>query len=298
MPDYKVFGYNRVSTADQVLDRGRDTIYDYCKTHGFTLDRIFEDFAKTGGDFERPEYQKLKDFVRKGDVVIFSELDRFGRTFYENISEIGEFKNQKECYVIFCNIPTSYISAETIDKTLPDALESANQMMLAMLSMQAKMELDNTKKRSREGIKSKLKRIQNNMCYDEWDTWQIYKRKMDYNEFAKIWSDYLNDDSMWIEIKGAKRFKKSESVFKDWTKSTFSTYRKAFSYYLTRIECNDFETFEKEYIRLRKTGATHMESQIYLSLDNESFQKYYLKFIDLHTNDDSRVWNPAHPKFK
>ena len=70
----KIFGYARVSTKDQNLERQFLDLKQYV-----TSDRdIFFDKA-SGKNFDRPGYQTLKMMIRPGDTVYVCELDRLGR---------------------------------------------------------------------------------------------------------------------------------------------------------------------------------------------------------------------------
>ena len=74
------YGYNRVSTKKQHLDRGDASITAFCERQGFPLARIYTDKA-TGRNYDRSRWVVLRDdILRPGDVLILLELDRFGRT--------------------------------------------------------------------------------------------------------------------------------------------------------------------------------------------------------------------------
>ena len=49
----KVIGYSRVSTTKQELYRQRDKISKFCDEKHFFLNRIIEDFGKSGATNER-----------------------------------------------------------------------------------------------------------------------------------------------------------------------------------------------------------------------------------------------------
>ncbi|MBQ9438337.1 MAG: recombinase family protein, partial [Lachnospiraceae bacterium] len=77
---HTVWAYARVSTKAQDLTRQVD-----CFTRlGIDMKHIIQDKA-TGTNFERDGFQKLLKLVQKGDIIIFTELDRFGRDFMENV---------------------------------------------------------------------------------------------------------------------------------------------------------------------------------------------------------------------
>ncbi|NHM15039.1 recombinase family protein, partial [Xiamenia xianingshaonis] len=50
----RIYGYARVSSKDQNLDRQLDALAEF----GVAADRVFADKA-SGKDFERPEYKRL-----------------------------------------------------------------------------------------------------------------------------------------------------------------------------------------------------------------------------------------------
>ena len=59
------------------------------KSEDFSLAGIYKDIAKTGTDFERPDFENLMDEVRMGKVncIVVKDLSRFGR----NYTELGNF---------------------------------------------------------------------------------------------------------------------------------------------------------------------------------------------------------------
>lgn len=73
-------GYIRVSTFDQNTDR---------QLEGIALDKIFTDKA-SGKDVHRPEFIRLLEFVREGDVVIVHSMDRLAR----NLDDLRSIVNR------------------------------------------------------------------------------------------------------------------------------------------------------------------------------------------------------------
>ena len=59
------------------------------KSEDFSLAGIYKDIAKTGTDFERPDFENLMDEVRMGkeNCIVVKDLSRFGR----NYTELGNF---------------------------------------------------------------------------------------------------------------------------------------------------------------------------------------------------------------
>ena len=77
-----VYGYIRVSSKDQNIERQRKELIAY----GVAPRRIYMD-KLSGKDFNRPGYQKLtRRKVKPGDLIVVQSLDRLGRN-YEEILE-------------------------------------------------------------------------------------------------------------------------------------------------------------------------------------------------------------------
>src|ERR1700736_2913358 len=67
-------GYARVSTDDQ------DTATQVAALKSAGCERIYRENA-SGGRWDRPEFQRLLDQLRKGDVLVVWKLDRLSRSF-------------------------------------------------------------------------------------------------------------------------------------------------------------------------------------------------------------------------
>lgn len=94
-----VFGYIRVSTGTQNIDRQLDALTDA------GAEKIFID-KKSGKNTQRPELVKMFDCLRAGDKVIVNELSRFGRSVSDliklsnRLNEKGvEFQSLKENWI-------------------------------------------------------------------------------------------------------------------------------------------------------------------------------------------------------
>lgn len=68
-----IFGYARVSTADQSLDLQVDAL------RAVHCERIFSDVA-SGAKAKRPELDSMLSILREGDEVVVWKLDRLGRS--------------------------------------------------------------------------------------------------------------------------------------------------------------------------------------------------------------------------
>ena len=80
MEKVNLYGYARVSTQKQNLDRQLEALKEY----GILKENIFVD-KKTGKDFNREEYQLLKQILKrtKNNVLVIKSIDRLGRNYKE-----------------------------------------------------------------------------------------------------------------------------------------------------------------------------------------------------------------------
>ena len=82
------YGYHRISTKEQHLDRGIIEIKRFCENQKIKLESIFTDKI-TGKNFDRPRYTVLvEDVLRVGDTLIITELDRLGRNKQEILKQL------------------------------------------------------------------------------------------------------------------------------------------------------------------------------------------------------------------
>ena len=136
------YGYVRVSSTDQNEDRQMIALHQI----GVEDKHIFID-KQSGKNFERPQYKKMVNKMRQGDLLYVLSIDRLGRNY-------DEIQNQwriltKEIGVDVC----------VIDMPLLDTRQSKDllgtfvaDLVLQVLSFAAHNERENIKKRQAEGI--------------------------------------------------------------------------------------------------------------------------------------------------
>ena len=134
-----IIGYCRVSTRDQDLTRQIQSLKEY------GCEKIYSDKA-TGKNFNRPEYTKLKDALRKGDTLVVHEFDRLGRNKKLTLKELQYFK-ENGIRLIALNLPTTMMN--TTDNLM---LETINNIVIELYTMMAQQEIETREKRQREGI--------------------------------------------------------------------------------------------------------------------------------------------------
>lgn len=136
-----IYGYVRVSSKDQNLARQLETMEGYKE-----ITEVFCD-KQSGKDFKRPEYERLKSVVQKGDEVIVKELDRLGRNKEGIKEEIKWFKEQGVILRIL-DLPTSLIDFEGQEWIG----EVVNNILIEVMGAMAQQEREKIEKRREEGI--------------------------------------------------------------------------------------------------------------------------------------------------
>jgi DNA invertase Pin-like site-specific DNA recombinase len=134
-----IIGYCRVSTKDQDLTRQIESLKEY------GCEKIYSDKA-TGKNFNRPEYTKLKDALRKGDTLVVHEFDRLGRNKKLTLKELQYFKDNG-IRLVALNLPTTQMNTD--DNLM---LETINNIVIELYTMMAQQEIETREKRQREGI--------------------------------------------------------------------------------------------------------------------------------------------------
>lgn len=185
------YGYNRVSSKEQHLDRGNEAIKQWCKENNKPLEKIYTD-KQTGKNYDRPRYTVLKeDVLRAGDNVVIPEYDRLGRADETKI-ELEHFKRMG-VRIIFLDIPTTQIDLSTINDDMAKMiLGCINDMLISFYDCLARSELQRKKKRQREGYEALKAR-------GEWDKLGR-PRKMAQGEFANAYQAVVNGELKTTEL--------------------------------------------------------------------------------------------------
>lgn len=138
------YGYIRVSTKEQNIDRQLNCMY----AQGLDNKSIFID-KQSGKYFDRNEYQKLKNMLKSGDLLIIKSIDRLGRNYDMIIDEWRILVNILNVDIQVLDMPLLDTRAEgrnLIGKFISD-------IVLQILSFVAENERNNIKLRQAEGIK-------------------------------------------------------------------------------------------------------------------------------------------------
>lgn len=97
----------RISTnkKTQKLDRQKQTIIEYSVTNNFRIDEFVSDVITGGTKADnRPNYHDMKKQLRRGDILIVSDVDRLGRDADDVIIEIKDLQS-KGIRVVALDVP-------------------------------------------------------------------------------------------------------------------------------------------------------------------------------------------------
>lgn len=137
-----VYGYARVSTKEQNLDRQIIELSKYVDS-----ELIFTD-KQSGKDMDRPQYQLLRKIAQKGTTIYIHSLDRLGRNKQQIKEELEYYKN-KGVRVKILDIPTTMMDMQEGQEWLIDMI---NNLLLEVLSTMAEQERIKTRERQAQGI--------------------------------------------------------------------------------------------------------------------------------------------------
>lgn len=144
-----IYGYARVSTTDQNLDRQLEQLKQYIADERY----IIPDKA-SGKNFDRRGYNTLvgtestAPLLHEGDLLLITSLDRLGRNYIE-IKEQWEYITR----ILKANIKV--LEIPLLDTTATDGNLDKRfiaDLVLQILSYTAEKERENTRRRQRQGI--------------------------------------------------------------------------------------------------------------------------------------------------
>ncbi len=145
-----IYGYVRISTKKQSLERQIKNVLDYSEGKALIIQEVV-----SGTNDKKQEWEKLEKRLKKGDVVIFDSVSRMSRkskTGFELYKKLFE----KDITLIFLKEP--HINTDTYKKAIKKdsieligsnidfILEGINKYLLSLIEMQIKIAFDQSEK--------------------------------------------------------------------------------------------------------------------------------------------------------
>lgn len=144
MEKQNIYGYARVSTQHQNLERQIQALQEY----GILKENIFID-KKSGKDFNREDYQLLKQILKRtqNNVLVIKSIDRLGRNYQEIQKEWQEITINLKTDIVVLDMPI--LDTRKYKDTMGNFI---SDLILQVLSYVAENERTNIKTRQAEGI--------------------------------------------------------------------------------------------------------------------------------------------------
>ena len=150
-----VITYGRVSTDEQAdhgfsLNHQEEMLRKYCEIKSHNIIKHYtEDYSAK--NFDRPEWKKLMDYVKKNktaiDCILFTKWDRFSR-------------NSEGALTVIRQLATMGIEINSIEQPLDLSIPD-NKVMLAMYLILPEVENDKISQRTKDG----MRRAKKEGCY-------------------------------------------------------------------------------------------------------------------------------------
>jgi len=137
-----IYGYIRVSTADQNEDRQLIAMRDL----SIPKKNLFVE-KQSGKDFHRPQYQKLVRRLKPDDLLYIKSIDRLGRNYGEILEQWRILTKEKGIDIVVLDMP---LLDTRRGKDLMGTFLS--DIVLQVLSFVAENERTNIRQRQAEGI--------------------------------------------------------------------------------------------------------------------------------------------------
>ncbi|MCM3477276.1 recombinase family protein [Caldibacillus thermoamylovorans] len=137
------FGYVRVSTKEQNLDRQYEALKQYVTDEKY----IYSDKA-SGKDMEREGFQNMLKAMRSGDTLYIKSIDRLGRN-KEMIKQYLELFKKEGIRVKIIDLPTTM---QDVSEGQEWVIDMINNIIIEVYTSMAEQERNNIKQRQAEGI--------------------------------------------------------------------------------------------------------------------------------------------------
>lgn len=185
------YGYIRVSTKEQNLDRQLNAILPYLSTGKEGKPYLYQDKA-SGKDMERVGFQEMLRSIRDGDTLYVKSIDRIGRN-KQQIKEYLEYFKKEGIRVKIIDLPTTM---QDVPKGQEWVIDMINNIIIEVYSSIAQQERETLLQRQSEGIEAAKKKGKHlgrpalelpkewNKLYKEWKSGSI--KAVEFMDMVKM----------------------------------------------------------------------------------------------------------------
>ena len=140
-----IYGYLRVSTDEQDINSQRQGVNAFAEKNGWSIEKYITDEGVSGGkDPSKRNLGGLLNSLKKGDVVIASEISRLGRDLYM-VMDILHFCMERE--VVIYTVKDNFTLGKDIQ----------SKVLAFAFGLAAEIERQMIQQRTREGLKLRMK---------------------------------------------------------------------------------------------------------------------------------------------
>lgn len=200
-----IYGYARISTKKQSIERQIRNIKQYCNSAVIVTEEY------TGTSMNRKEWNKLISKVKAQDIIIFDSVSRMSRSAEDGFTSYEELFN-KGVNLVFIKEP--HINTEVYKSAISNSvkltggnvdfiLEGVNKYLMALAREQIKIAFEQAEKevkdlhdRTKEGIETaRLNGKQIGRAKGSTYTVKSKQKKMDMiKKYSKSFDGNLSDD--------------------------------------------------------------------------------------------------------
>jgi DNA invertase Pin-like site-specific DNA recombinase len=127
MPTQVLIGYARTSTTDQKA--GLEAQLRDLQAAGCS--KVFREELSAATDSKRPELERALEFVREGDVLVVTKLDRLARSVADLVTITGNLREKGvELRILNMNLDTSTPTGKLMLNLLGSIAEFERELML------------------------------------------------------------------------------------------------------------------------------------------------------------------------
>ena len=140
-----IYGYLRVSSDEQDVNSQRQGVEQFATDHGWSIDNYITDEGVSGG--KNPDKRNLGPLlkqIKKGDVIICSEISRLGRDLYM-VMDILHFCMEQGC--IIYTVKDKFVLGDDIQ----------SKVLAFAFGLSAEIERQMIRQRTKEGLRLRMK---------------------------------------------------------------------------------------------------------------------------------------------
>ena len=131
-------GYARVSSS------GQDLAVQLEKLEGAGCDKVFKE-KRSGVDAGRPELKRCLEYLREGDALLVTKIDRLARS-------------TSDLYRIVLQLADKEVSFKVVDDPSIDTSSRTGKLIMGILALISEFENDIRRERQMDGIKKARER--------------------------------------------------------------------------------------------------------------------------------------------